>query len=212
MNVTYPQVPEEITSFCAGKRAVLMMEEGHPDYIEQALNTYLRRADINTKIYGKDVLPMGGEYTADVVLKGLIAFLDQTRPSGLDGIIEDAKAQAERIAGYKATAAEMVGTTIPGRNPTFCTGCPERPMFSALKLAQRDVGPTHVSGDIGCHSFGMYPPFHLGNTCVGYGLGLASSTGIAANFGKRTVSIMGDGGFWHNGLTLRRRIGNLQQR
>jgi indolepyruvate ferredoxin oxidoreductase, alpha subunit len=201
MNVTYPQVPEEITSFCAGKRAVLMMEEGHPDYIEQALNTYLRRADINTKIYGKDVLPMGGEYTADVVLKGLIAFLDKTRPAGLDALIDDAKAQAERIAGYKATAGEMVGTAIPGRNPTFCTGCPERPMFSALKLAQREVGPTHVSGDIGCHSFGMYPPFNLGNTCVGYGLGLASSTGIAANFGKRTVSIMGDGGFWHNGLT-----------
>ena len=84
MNVTYPQVPEEITKFCAGKRAVLMMEEGHPDYIEQALNTYLRRADINTKIYGKDVLPMGGEYTADVVMKGLVAFLDKTRPSGLD--------------------------------------------------------------------------------------------------------------------------------
>jgi indolepyruvate ferredoxin oxidoreductase alpha subunit len=201
MNVTYPQVPEEITSFCAGKRAVLMMEEGHPDYIEQALNTYLRRADLNTKVFGKDVLPMGGEYTADVVMKGLVAFLDKTRPAGLDALIDAAKVQAERIAGYKATAAEMVGTAIPGRNPTFCTGCPERPMFSALKLAQREVGPTHVSGDIGCHSFGMYAPFNLGNTCVGYGLGLASSTGIAANFGKRTVSIMGDGGFWHNGLT-----------
>jgi indolepyruvate ferredoxin oxidoreductase alpha subunit len=201
MNVTYPQVPEEITRFCAGKRAVLMMEEGHPDYIEQALNTILRRADINTKIYGKDVLPMGGEYTADVVLKGLVSFLDKVRPAGLDTLVADANAQAERIAGYKTTAADMIGTSIPGRNPTFCTGCPERPMFSALKLVQREIGPTHVSGDIGCHSFGMYAPFNLGNTCVGYGLGLASSAGIAANFGKRVVSIMGDGGFWHNGLT-----------
>jgi indolepyruvate ferredoxin oxidoreductase alpha subunit len=201
MNVTYPQVPEEITRFCAGKRAVLMMEEGHPDYIEQALNTILRRADINTKIYGKDVLPMGGEYTADVVLKGLVSFLDAVQPAGLSGLVADAKAQAERIAGYKTTAADLIGTSIPGRNPTFCTGCPERPMFSALKLAQREVGPTHVSGDIGCHSFGMYAPFNLGNTCVGYGLGLASSAGIGANFGKRVVSIMGDGGFWHNGLT-----------
>jgi indolepyruvate ferredoxin oxidoreductase alpha subunit len=201
MNVTYPQVPEEITKFCAGKRAVLMVEEGHPDYIEQALNTILRRADINTKIFGKDVLPMGGEYTADVMMKGLVAYLDKVRPNGLDALIDDAKSQAERIAGYKAKASEMVGTAIPGRNPTFCTGCPERPMFSALKIAEREVGPTHVSGDIGCHSFGMYAPFNLGNTCVGYGLGLASSAGIGANFGKRVVSIMGDGGFWHNGLT-----------
>src|SRR5262245_10223008 len=201
MNVTYPMVPEEVTQFCAGKRAVLMMEEGHPDYIEQMLCTVLRRADLNTKVFGKDVLPMGGEYTADVVMKGLTAFLDKVRPSGFDALIDDARAQAERIAGYRATANELVGSSIPGRNPTFCTGCPERPMFTSIKLAERELGPTHVSGDIGCHSFGMYAPFNLGNTCVGYGLGLASSTGIAANFGKRTVSIMGDGGFWHNGLT-----------
>jgi len=201
LNVCYPMVPDEVTAFCAGKRAVLMMEEGHPDYIEQALCTILRRADINTKVFGKDVLPMGGEYTADVVLKGLTAFLDKVRPAGFDGLIDDAKAQAERIAGYKATANDILGASIPGRNPTFCTGCPERPMFSSIKLAERVLGPTHVSGDIGCHSFGMYAPFNVGNTCVGYGLGLASSTGIAANFAKRTISIMGDGGFWHNGLT-----------
>ena len=201
MNVTYPMVPDEMTQFCAGKRAVLMIEEGHPDYIEQMLCTVLRRADLNTKVFGKDVLPMGGEYTADVVMKGLIGFLDKVRPAGLDGVIDTAKKQVEQIAGYKATANELVGTAIPGRNPTFCTGCPERPMFASIKLAERELGKTHVSGDIGCHSFGMYAPFNIGNTCVGYGLGLASSAGIAANFGKRTISIMGDGGFWHNGLT-----------
>jgi indolepyruvate ferredoxin oxidoreductase alpha subunit len=201
MNVTYPMVPEEVTQFCAGKRAVLMMEEGHPDYIEQMLCTVLRRADLNTKVFGKDVLPMGGEYTADVVMKGLTAFLDKVRPVGLDSLIDAAKKQADQIAGFKAQANELVGTAIPGRNPTFCTGCPERPMFSSIKLAERELGKTHVSGDIGCHSFGMYAPFNVGNTCVGYGLGLASSTGIAPNFAKRTISIMGDGGFWHNGLT-----------
>ena len=201
MNVTYPMVPDEMTQFCAGKRAVLMIEEGHPDYIEQMLCTVLRRADLNTKVFGKDVLPMGGEYTADVVMKGLIGFLDKARPAGLDGVVDTAKKQVEQIAGYKATANELVGTAIPGRNPTFCTGCPERPMFASIKLAERELGKTHVSGDIGCHSFGMYAPFNIGNTCVGYGLGLASSAGIAANFGKRTISIMGDGGFWHNGLT-----------
>ena len=37
---------------------------------------------------------------------------------------------------------------------------------------------------------------------LGYGLGLASSAGVAPAFGgKNVVSIMGDGGFWHNGLT-----------
>jgi indolepyruvate ferredoxin oxidoreductase alpha subunit len=70
-----------------------------------------------------------------------------------------------------------------------------------MKIAERDVGEMHVSADIGCHTFSTLPPFNIGNTVLGYGLGLASSTGIAPNFGKRVVSIMGDGGFWHNGLT-----------
>ena len=45
MNVTYPLIPEEIVAFCAGKRAVLVVEEGQPAYIEDALHAALRRAD-----------------------------------------------------------------------------------------------------------------------------------------------------------------------
>jgi indolepyruvate ferredoxin oxidoreductase alpha subunit len=41
----------------------------------------------------------------------------------------------------------------------------------------------------------------MGNTVLGYGLSLASAAGVAPNFGKRVISVMGDGGFWHNGLT-----------
>jgi indolepyruvate ferredoxin oxidoreductase alpha subunit len=70
-----------------------------------------------------------------------------------------------------------------------------------MKLLERETGGFHVSADIGCHTFSTLPPFNIGNTVLGYGLGLASNSGIAPLFGKRTVSIMGDGGFWHNGLT-----------
>ena len=201
LNVTYPLVPDEVAGFCAGKKAVLVMEEGHPDYIEQAISTILRRADVNTRLFGKDVLPMGGEYTADTVLRGLSAFLDKAGPAGIDGARVGAAAQVQQVAGHRNAALETLGAPIAGRMPTFCTGCPERPIFSSLKLVERELGPTHIAADIGCHSFGTYAPFHLGGTCVGYGLGLASSTAVAANFGKRVVSIMGDGGFWHNGLT-----------
>ena len=57
LNVVYPLVPEDIQAFCLGKRAVLVVEEGHPDYIEQAVNVELRRADIQTRVYGKGPLP-----------------------------------------------------------------------------------------------------------------------------------------------------------
>lgn len=38
MNVTYPVIDEEVIRFCRGKKAVLLVEEGQPDYIEQNLN------------------------------------------------------------------------------------------------------------------------------------------------------------------------------
>ncbi|HTY67903.1 MAG TPA: indolepyruvate ferredoxin oxidoreductase subunit alpha [Alphaproteobacteria bacterium] len=199
LNVTYPLVPDEVATFCAGKKAVLMVEEGQPDYLEQALHVILRRADLQTKVHGKDVLPMAGEYTSETVLRGLVKFLEQVAPRGVD--VARAKARIEVIDGHKAKAMSLLGAPVPPRPPSFCTGCPERPIFSALKIVEREMGPTHISADIGCHTFSTLPPFNLGNTVLGYGMGLASSVGVAPNFKKRVISIMGDGGFWHNGLT-----------
>ncbi len=70
LNVTYPLVDEEVRRFCSGKRAVLLIEEGQPDFIEQNLHAVLRKAGIETRVYGKDLLPMGGEYTASVISPG----------------------------------------------------------------------------------------------------------------------------------------------
>ena len=197
LNVAYPLVPEELREFCAGKRAVLVVEEGHPDYVEQAVNVELRRADLQTKVFGKGALPPAGEYSSGVLLKGLAAFLAEVKPAGLD--IERIGATAARIFAHVPAAAAAVGT-LPPRPPTFCTGCPERPVFSAIKLAQREVGPVHVSTDIGCHSFATFAPFSLGNSILGYGMSLASAAAVGPNMAGRPVAIMGDGGFWHNGV------------
>lgn len=199
LNVTYPLIDEQLNEFCAGKKHVLMVEEGNPDYIEQALNAILRKADLQTKIHGKNVLPMAGQYTADVVQTGVAKFIALAKPKGVD--TGRAASLPDEIASLKSKAAGYLGTPVPVRPPTFCTGCPERPVFTAIKLAERDVGKSHISCDIGCHTFSTLPPFNLGNTVLGYGLGLASSTGIAPNFERRVISIMGDGGFWHNGLS-----------
>src|SRR2546423_501853 len=80
----------------------------------------------------------------------------------------------------------------------------ERPVFSAMKVLRTQepaVGDTHVAADIGCHTFSTQAPFNVGNSVLGYGMGLASSSAVAPLFGKRVMSVMGDGGFWHNGLT-----------
>jgi indolepyruvate ferredoxin oxidoreductase alpha subunit len=100
-----------------------------------------------------------------------------------------------------AQPSTSLAEVVHARPPGFCTGCPERPIFSAMKLVERELGPHHVSADIGCHLFSILPPFNIGNTTMGYGLGGAGAAALNAPAGKRAISMMGDGGFWHNGLT-----------
>ncbi|HEX5509108.1 MAG TPA: indolepyruvate oxidoreductase subunit beta family protein [Pseudolabrys sp.] len=197
LNVVYPLVPEEITAFCAGKRTVLIVEEGYPDYIEQAVNVELRRADMQTQVLGKGLLPKAGEYASDVLLKGIVGFLAETKPNGLDA--DAISAKANELLAHKSKAAATLGS-LPARPPSFCTGCPERPVFSAIKLMQRELGPTHISGDIGCHAFATFAPFSMGNSILGYGMSLASAAAVTPNMEKRPIAVMGDGGFWHNGI------------
>mgnify|MGYP001201645599 CR=1 FL=1 len=199
LNVTYPLAPHEISTFCADKKAVLVVEEGQPDFLEQAINATLRKQDINTEIIGKKVFPMAGEYTSEVMLRGVHGFLEQCSPPGLR--VDDALKEIDRLFNDREKAREIIGDDLPLRTPSFCTGCPERPMFSALKIMEKEFGQAHISADIGCHTFAALPPFNVGNTVMGYGLGLASSAGLAPNFHQRVISIMGDGGFWHNGMS-----------
>lgn len=200
LNVTYPLIPDELTRFCGGKRAVLVIEEGQPSFIEDAIHSILRRADNNdTYVIGKEVLPPSGEYTGEVVLAGLAQFLQLSVPEGVDHW--QVAQVRDGLAKEKNRLGKLVDSVVPARPPGFCVGCPERPVFSALKLVQKQVGKIHVSADIGCHTFSTLAPFSLGSTVVGYGLGLSSSAAVAPLFEKRVVSVMGDGGFWHQGLS-----------
>jgi indolepyruvate ferredoxin oxidoreductase alpha subunit len=241
MNVAYPLIDDELRGFCQGKQAVLMIEEGQPEFIEQEVNTSLRRVDMQTRVHGKDFLPRVGEYTTTVVLKALVKFFDRYRPElavrerlsiGVQKALSPravtipvrVATEAELASGTPVRAAISVPAPVPTvvavpvaaavadaamevhpRPPSFCTGCPERPIFTAMKLVERELGSHHISCDIGCHLFAILPPFSLGATTMGYGLGWAGAsafnTGATDSTTRRTISIMGDGGFWHNGLT-----------
>ncbi len=197
LNVTYPLIDDEIAAFSANKKAVLMVEEGQPEFIEQALNTILRRRDLQTKVSGKDVLPMAGEYTPAVVTKGIKAFLELHARS----VLGNAPPPPDAAAVLADPKVKALAKTVPPRPPGFCVGCPERPIFAAMKLVQRELGEHNISADIGCHLFASLPPFNIGATTMGYGLGPASASAFSVKADKRPISIIGDGGFWHNGLT-----------
>jgi len=197
LNVTYPLVPEQLTAFCADKTAVLLLEEGQPEYIEQELALTLRRQDLQTPLHGKDMLPQGGEYTAEAMAQGLLKFLQKHQPALVpEGVVDWLQGNTER----RQQVQKELGQPLPTRPPGMCIGCPERPVFSALKLAQQEVGPVHVSGDIGCHALATFEPFSVGHSILGYGMSLASRAGVSPLMQRRVLSVMGDGGFWHNGL------------
>ncbi|WP_295984445.1 indolepyruvate ferredoxin oxidoreductase subunit alpha [uncultured Variovorax sp.] len=203
MNVAYPVIESEVIRFCEGKRAVLVVEEGQPNFVEQNLATILRQAGSSTVLHGKDMLPVAGEYTAAELLKGTRSFCERYErlaplpvPVPVRKVIPLAEVAAEPVQ-----PVAPLGEVVHARPPGFCTGCPERPIFSAMKLVERELGAHHVSADIGCHLFSILPPFNIGNTTMGYGLGGAGAAALNAPAGKRAISMMGDGGFWHNGLT-----------
>ena len=195
LNVTHPLVPEQITDFAKGKQAILIVEEGSPEYIELAVGKILRQADLQTAVHGKDMLPAAGEYTAAVIGEGVAAFLERygVEPGGLG-------AWLEAVEANKGALEENSGESLPPRPPTFCTGCPERPVFSAMKLVREELGPVHVSVDIGCHALATFPPFSQGHSILGYGMSLAANSAVTGTQEKRPFTVMGDGGFWHNGL------------
>ncbi len=198
LNVIHPLVPEQILAFLDGKDQVLVIEEGNPAFIETQVRAMAQEAGVTCRIRGKDLLPAAGEFIAPVVRAGVHGFLSDAAPDPLKTRAEGRNAAIEAAAEAGRTAAAT--PPMPTRPPGFCVGCPERPVFTALKLLMRERGPIHVSGDIGCHTFATLPPFGIGNTVLGYGLGLASGGAVGPALDQPVVAVMGDGGFWHNGL------------
>src|SRR6266850_2326468 len=202
LNAIHPLVPEELIGFLRGKKRVLVVEEGMPNYIERELKALAHEARLDVEIGGKDLFSPHGEYVPHLVVGGLRRFFTSAGlKSQSSGAIEE---RYRALTAHREKVGTVLTEPVAKRPPSFCTGCPERPVFSALKiLRQREpaIGDTHVAADIGCSTFSTQAPFNVGNSVLGYGMGLASSSAVAPLFGKRTISVMGDGGFWHNGLT-----------
>jgi indolepyruvate ferredoxin oxidoreductase alpha subunit len=203
LNVTYPLAPPQLVEFCTGKRAVLVVEEGSPEYIEKDVVQALRQRDVSTPVHGKKFLPAAGEYTVEVLARGLLNWFERhSAPAAALAVGAGFAAARDWLVGIDAARAEVAKAlgSLPARPPTFCIGCPERPVFAALQLAQQQVGPVHVSADIGCHAFATFEPFSSGHSILGYGMSLASRAGVSPMLQRRSIAVMGDGGFWHNGL------------
>ena len=93
---------------------------------------------------------------------------------------------------------------VPARLPGLCAGCPHGHVFTVLR--ERGL---FVSGDIGCYSLGVLPPYRIMDTLVDMGASFTMAHGMDVVLGQagRTAerahvsAVIGDSTFAHSGLT-----------
>ena len=87
-----------------------------------------------------------------------------------------------------------------GKPPQLCDGCPHGASFGILKK----LGCI-VTGDIGCYTLSVLPPYETMDTCVcmgaSIGIGLGMRHVLPEEQARKVVSVIGDGTFMHSGLT-----------
>jgi indolepyruvate ferredoxin oxidoreductase alpha subunit len=87
-----------------------------------------------------------------------------------------------------------------GKPPQLCEGCPHRASFEMLKGLD-----CIITGDIGCYTLSVLPPFETMDTCVcmgaSIGVGLGMRHVLPEADARRVVSVIGDSTFMHSGLT-----------
>ena len=123
------------------------------------------------------------------------------------GIKVDGKAEMYRFGELNVERVRRIlaGDATPepaprGKPPALCDACPHRVVFTSLKNLD-----CIVSGDIGCYTLGVLPPFEAMDSCVcmgaSIGVGLGLRHVLPPEEARRVVSVIGDSTFVHGGIT-----------
>ncbi|MCE4617129.1 MAG: indolepyruvate ferredoxin oxidoreductase subunit alpha [Desulfurococcales archaeon] len=177
-------VPEEqILQAAENAEKILIVEELEP-VVEMQVKNLLYNVDKTIEIHGKDYVPLIGELTLNKVLNGVARIVDLK---------------------FSVPSKRFSNTTIklPPRPPAMCPGCPHRGTFYSLRRAvnKARVKPVY-SGDIGCYSLGVLPPFREQDTIIEMGGSIGLANGFAHTLEKQVpIAIIGDSTFFHSGVT-----------
>ncbi len=145
--------------------------------LDNFLEEHIRSLGIKTK--GRKYFPGLGELNPDRVAQG------HRRLKNNGALIKEKKVDENDVS-------------LPARPPMFCPGCPSRGLFYALSKID-----CVVSGDIGCYSLGVFPPYERLDTilCMGAGITIAQGMNKAGLKDKPVIGIIGDSTFFHSGIT-----------
>lgn len=203
LNVVYPAVPSEIIKFAKDKEMIFLIEEGAPFYLEEAIRSILHSAGISVQLFGKEgsgngrgFIPMTGGLDVDTLIEPLTKILSVIEP-----YYAVPREKFSELMRHRERAVRESLKSVVRRNPTFCTGCPERPIFSAIKWLDEKFGRSIYAGDIGCYTMAKLPPFGASDSCTGMGTSLDVALGLSQFYKQRVIAVMGDGTFFHRGVT-----------
>jgi len=177
-------VPRKLIANAASKAdKVIVVEEGDP-VVELQVKETLFDEGIRIPVYGKaeGLFTMVGELTLINVREGIAKAL------GVD---------IGRVVNHQYVA------NVPPRPPVFCPGCPHAASFYELKIAAARARVKPVfSGDIGCYSLGINPPFNEQDLLTNMGSSIGLGMGMLRGTGGRQfiVAVIGDSTFFHAGL------------
>lgn len=165
--------PDDLIKEFAHNYQELIVVEELDNFLEE----HIRSLGIKTK--GREYFPGLGELNPDRVAQG------HYRLKNSRVIIREKKVGEN-------------GISLPARPPMFCPGCPSRGLFYALSKID-----CVVSGDIGCYSLGVFPPYERLDTilCMGAGITVAQGMDKAGLRDKPVIGIIGDSTFFHSGIT-----------
>ena len=193
LGTTWPLPPDLMQNHLSRSDRILIVEEVIP-FLEE--NVKIIAAELAAKIgpktfFGKREgdIPAINEMNPDLVVEALSKIMQ---------IPYEAAPPA-----YARRSQELVTSGAPGRDLTFCAGCPHRASFWTLhNILQLDGREGFVCGDIGCYSLAVLPTgFSTLKTlhAMGSGVGLASGFGKLSQFGmdQPVLATVGDSTFFH---------------
>ena len=178
---SYPFPEKKVAEFIKHLRTLLVVEE-IDDILESKIREIAKTINPNLKILGKNVLPRVGEMKPESVIRELAKIFKKKVP--------------QEIAFNQKNFSKA---KLPKRLPTFCSGCPHRATFWAVRTA---LGKKRIFlGDIGCYLLGALPPYQMSDLIVAMGAGMGIGHGISKASKKKPVIFIGDSTFFHAGLS-----------
>ncbi|MFZ7101049.1 MAG: thiamine pyrophosphate-dependent enzyme [Peptococcaceae bacterium] len=176
---TLPLPPQKVKEFLGKVDRVVVVEEIEP-VVAKLIKEVCFTEGLKVEVLGRDnFLPAEGELNTQIVLDAISKL--------------EIKEMPEELKPFDKPK-------MPIRTRTQCVGCAHRSLLNAMKEVTRKYKGI-VTGDIGCHDAGSFPPIELQSTIYCMGASIPMAAGLdSSGLGRPVVAMIGDSTFFHMGL------------